>query len=106
MEVVLTPSSITTFLVTLAALIGALSTIFVVLYKILKWFENQKDQDDKIKRLEEKHNEDMQKSKTEFRVICTGVLACLDGLEQLGCNHNVTKAKSELEEHLNNAAHQ
>lgn len=106
MEVTITPSTITTFIITLAALLGALSTIFVVLYKILKWFENQKNQDDKIKQLEEKHDEDIQKNKNEFRVICTGVLACLDGLEQLGCNHNVTKAKSELENHINNAAHQ
>ena len=106
MEVTITPSTIITFILTLAALIGAFATIFAVLYKILKWFENQKNQDDKIKQLEEKHDEDMQKNKTEFRVICSGVLACLDGLEQLGCNHNVSKAKEELEEHINRVAHQ
>lgn len=97
----ITASSIITF----ASLIGALSAIFAVLYKILKWFENQKNQDDKIKCLEERHKEDIKEIREEQRVICTGVLACLDGLEQLGCNHSVPRAKEQLEEHLNKIAH-
>lgn len=31
--------------------------------------------------------------------------AILDGLQQLGCNHTVPKAKEELEEYLNIEAH-
>lgn len=96
----------TSTIITLASLIGALSAIFTVLYKILKWFENQKNQDDKIKCLEDRHKEDIKEIREEQRVICTGVLACLDGLEQLGCNHSVPRAKEQLEEHLNKIAHQ
>ena len=113
----MTVSQIVTIIITLASLIGALSTIFAVLYKILKWFEKQQKQDDKIKeleakhkkdieQLEAKHEEDMGGVRNELRVICTGVLACLDGLEQKGCNHTVPKAKELLEEHLNKIAHQ
>lgn len=98
----ITVSSIITF----ASLLGALASIFAVLYKILKWFEKQQKQDDKIKELEEKHKEDVKEIRAEQRVICSGVLACLDGLEQLGCNHSVPKAKEQLEEHLNKIAHQ
>lgn len=93
-------------IITCASLLGAVTTIFAVLYKILKWFEKQQKQDDKIKELEEKHKEDMGSVRNELRVICTGVLACLDGLEQKGCNHTVPKAKAQLEEHLNKIAHQ
>ena len=98
----ITVSSIITF----ASLLGALASMFAVLHKILKWFERQQKQDDKIRELEEKHKEDVKEIRAEQRVICTGVLACLDGLEQLGCNHTVPRAKEQLEEHLNKIAHQ
>ena len=62
--------------------------------KIHKWFLKQEHQDEEIAQM-----------KAEQRVLTTGVLACLDGLEQLGCNHSVPKAKNLLEEHLNEVAH-
>ena len=93
-------------IITFASLLGALATIFAVLYKILKWFEKQQKQDEKIKELEKRHEDDVNSMRSELRVICTGVLACLDGLEQKGCNHTVPKAKAQLEEHLNKMAHQ
>lgn len=102
----ITVSQLVTFIITFASLLGALASIFAVLYKILKWFENQKKQDEKIKELEDRHKEDVKEIRAEQRVICTGVFACLDGLEQLGCNHTVPKAKEQLEEHLNKIAHQ
>ena len=44
--------------------------------------------------------------KTENGVICYGLLACLDGLKQLGANGNVTDAYNKLEKHINNQAHE
>ena len=93
-------------IITISSLLAAIVAIFTLLYKAIKWFDNQKQQDEKIKELEEKHKEDVKEIRAEQRVICTGVHACLDGLEQLGCNHNVPKAKEQLEEHLNKIAHQ
>ena len=81
--------------ITLASLITAITAIFTVVFKIHKWFLKQENQDAEIKHL-----------KDEQRIICTGVLACLDGLEQLGCNHSVPKAKEKLENHINEMAHQ
>ena len=82
-------------IITLASLITAIVAIFTVIFKIHKWFLKQEKQDSEIQHL-----------KDEQRIICTGVLACLDGLEQLGCNHSVPRAKEKLENHINEMAHQ
>ena len=43
--------------------------------------------------------------KKEQQMLCYGIIACLDGLKQLGANGNVTKALKELEKHINVQAH-
>lgn len=43
--------------------------------------------------------------KKEQQMLCYGIIACLDGLLQLGANGNVTKALKELEKHINIKAH-
>ena len=82
-------------IITIASLLTAVGVIFGAIFKIHKWFLKQEKQDIEIRHL-----------KDEQRIICTGVLACLDGLEQLGCNHSVPRAKEKLEEHINKVAHQ
>lgn len=96
----------TSTIITLGSLLTAIVAIFAWIFKIHKWFLKQEEQEKIIKSLEDKHNEDIKEIRAEQRVMCTGVLACLDGLEQLGCNHSVPKAKELLEEYLNNIAHQ
>ena len=41
----------------------------------------------------------------EQSLICYGVLACLKGLKEQGCNGPVSDALNKLEKHLNQAAH-
>ena len=41
----------------------------------------------------------------EQSLICYGVLACLKGLKEQGCNGPVSDALNRLEKHLNQAAH-
>lgn len=43
---------------------------------------------------------------SENMVVIYGLLACLDGLKQLGANGNVTQAYNNLENHLNHRAHE
>ena len=76
------------------SLLTALILIGTTYNKIHTWFLKQEQQDVQIANLKE-----------EQRILCKGISACLDGLEQLGCNHSVPIAKQELEEHLNSAAH-
>lgn len=103
-------------IITTAALLTALISIFTIVFKIHNWYLKQEQQDKMIEHLQEQqdkkiehlkdaHNEDVYEIKAEQRIICEGLLACLDGLQQLGCNHSVPEAKKTLEKHLNKIAH-
>ena len=83
---------------------------------IIKWFLKQNKQSENIEKLREQHNkdieeakkkesEDIQSIKDELCVISYAMLASLDGLMQLHCNGNVTKAHDRLEKHMNQQAH-
>ena len=41
----------------------------------------------------------------EQTIICYGVLACLKGLKEKGCNGPVTEAVGRIEKHINKQAH-
>lgn len=90
MEVVITADTI----IKVASLIGALGVICGVIVTIVKHFSKQKALADEVR--ETRH---------EQEIICFGVLACLKGLGELGCNGPVTEARKALEKHLNKAAH-
>ena len=72
-----------------------------ILYSAFKWYTRQNNQDNDIKKL----NKDIYDIRKEQSIICKGILACLDGLEQQGCNHTVPATKKEIESYLNEKAH-
>jgi K+-transporting ATPase A subunit len=78
-----------------ASVITALVVIFSAIFAVYKWYLKQ-----------EKQDKDINSIKKENGVICYGLLACLDGLKQLGANGNVTDAYNKLEKHINNQAHE
>ena len=79
---------------TAAEIISALAVILGILLSCYRWYLKQNKQDEDIKAMKE-----------ENTLICYGLKACLDGLEQLGANHTVPIAKDKLEKHLNKSAH-
>lgn len=81
-------------LTTLAATITALGVVFGAIFAVHKWFLKQEKQDKDIKAIKE-----------EQTVLTQGVLACLQGLHEQGCNGPVTAAIDKLETHLNKQAH-
>ena len=81
-------------LTTLAATITALGVIFGAAFGIYRWFLKQEKQDRDIKAIKE-----------EQSVLVHGVLACLMGLKEQGCNGPVTEAIEQIENHLNKQAH-
>lgn len=81
-------------LTTLAAAITALGVIFGAIFTIYRWFLKQEKQDNDIKSIKE-----------EQSVLVHGVLACLMGLKEQGCNGPVTEAIEQLENHINKQAH-
>ena len=81
-------------IIQLAAVLSACGVIIGFVFKWFKFVEEQK-----------KHREEMKALKSEQRLQIKALFACLDGLEQLGANHSVPKAKAALEEWLNDQAH-
>lgn len=83
-----------TYIITGASLITALGVILGVVFKVHKWYLKQKQLEKEIKQIKE-----------EDTLICYALSACLDGLQQLGCNHTVPDAKDKLDKYLNQQAH-
>jgi hypothetical protein len=79
---------------TLAATITALGVIFGAIFAIYKWYLKQEKQDKDIKAIKE-----------EQTLLTQGVLACLKGLKEQGCDGPVTVAIKQIETHLNQQAH-
>ena len=74
------------YIITGASLITALGVILGVVFKVHKWYLKQKKIEEEIKQIKE-----------EDTLICYALSACLDGLQQLGCNHTVPDAKDKLD---------
>lgn len=102
MQITLTWQSIITASAVLAAII-ALVTFFA---KGVRWVDKQQQQDSDIKALRATHISDMDSMKQEQTLIVYGLLACLKGLKEQGCNGPVTEAIRKIEKHLNEKAHE
>ena len=87
------------------AMIAAVGGIIALIFKFVRWVDRQKEQDAELKALKESNKADIDKLQEELAVLCYAILACLDGLKQLGANGNVTKAHDALDKHLNQKAH-
>ena len=77
-----------------AGVITALGVIFGVVFAVYRWYLKQEKQDKDIKFIKE-----------EQILLTQGVLACLKGLKEQGCDGPVTVAIKQLERHLNEQAH-
>lgn len=91
--------------VTACALCTGAAGVIAIIFKIVRWVDRQKTQDAELQALGSKHDEDIQSLEEELTVVCYAMLACLDGLKQLGANGNVSQAHDALEKHLNKKAH-
>ena len=81
-------------LLTAAAILGALAAVLGYLRRLFGWFQRQEKQDREIRAL-----------KQEQRLLTCGVLACLKGLREQGCNGPVTEAIKQIEDYMNSRAH-
>ena len=81
-------------LITAAAVLTAVITLFGRYNKLYDWIKKQDEQDNKIKEMKE-----------EQAILTYGILACLKGLKEQGCNGPVTEAINKIEKHLNEKAH-
>lgn len=93
-------------IITAGAVFSALALIIGFLVKCYNWYLEQKKQGDEIAKLKEQHSEDVRQLRQEFRIVIRGLSACLDGLIQQGCNHDVPDAKKVIDDYLNQQAHE
>lgn len=82
-------------LITAASVLTATLTIGGAFVGVLRWVDRQNRQDKEI-----------QKIKEEQCLLTYGVLACLKGLREQGCNGPVNEAIQKIEKHLNVTAHE
>ncbi len=84
-----------TFIITTASLVSTLDVIFSAAFAVTRWIQRQIEQDRDIKR-----------TKEEQALLTFGVLACLKGLKEQGCDGPVEDAIDKIEKHINQAAHE
>lgn len=58
-----------------------------------------------IKALRDLHNQDQQSMQEEQTLVIYGLLACLKGLAEQGCDGPVSEAIDHIEKHINKKAH-
>ncbi len=92
-------------LITAGGVLTALGIIVGLLAKVFRFFDRQKQQDKDIKALEKRHTDDNNLIQEELQLLTWGVLACLKGLKEQGCNGPVTEAIKKIEKKLNEKAH-
>ncbi len=81
-------------IITIASVITALGVIFGVIFAVYRWYLKQEKQDNDIKAIKE-----------EQTLLTYGVLACLKGLKEQGCDGPVTTAINQIEKYINKQAH-
>lgn len=87
-------SHIVEVIITTASVVTALGVIFGILFTFFKWLMKRDKNDVEIREI-----------KVEQSVLTKGVLACLKGLKEQGCDGPVTIAITEIEDHINKQAH-
>ncbi len=81
-------------IITAASVVTALGVIFGILFAFFKWLMKRDKNDVEIREIKE-----------EQTILTKGVLACLKGLKEQGCDGPVTAAIVEIEDHINKQAH-
>ena len=80
--------------ITIAAVLTAITTVLGRYNKLYDWIKKQEEQDKLIKDIQE-----------EQALLTYGVLACLKGLSEQGCDGPVSEAINKIEKHINEKAH-
>lgn len=81
-------------IISAAAVVAAIGALIAVYNKGYDFVKRQKKQD-----------KDIAAIRSEQQLLTYGVLACLKGLKEQGCNGPVTAAIEKIEKHLNEEAH-
>lgn len=92
-------------IITAGAVIAAVVAIFKYYNKAYDLIKKQGEQDEQIAEIKKESKAEMASIKEEQQLLTYGVLACLKGLAEQGCDGSVTVAIEMIEKHLNAKAH-
>ena len=114
-------------IITAGAVLTALVGFVTLGWKLFKWINHQKEQDQEITNIKAQHKKDIDDLKAEHTkdmaevkamhnkdtegiqeeqtVVVYGLLACLKGLAEQGCDGPVSEAIDRIEKHINKKAH-
>lgn len=92
--------------ITAFAFVAAVVGLVVYFSKAVRWVDRQNKQDAELKELKKHHEQDIKHIKEEQTLLVEGILACLQGLQEKGCNGPVTKAIGKYQAYLNQKAHE
>ncbi len=81
-------------IITAAAVLAAVAAFIGYYNKAYRWVQKQSAQDAEIASIKE-----------EMTLLTYGILSCLKGLKEQGCNGPVTDAINRIEKHMNKRAH-
>lgn len=104
-------------LITAGSVVTAAVLLIQRFAKGVRWFDRQERQSTDIEALKHRHEadveklenelaEEIRKNNVELQILTRGILACLKGLQEKGCNGPVTETATEIEEYLNAKAHE
>lgn len=104
-------------IITAASLVTAVILLVQRFAKGVRWFDKQEQQSSDIEALKKQHDadvenlkaeltEEVKKNNEELQLLTYGVLACLKGLQEKGCNGPVTEAANKIEKYINQRAHE
>ena len=93
-------------LITAAAVVAAVAAIAGYYNRALRWVDKQSARDKKISALESDSAQRFAELGKEQTLLTYGILACLKGLKEQGCNGPVTEAINKIDRHLNEKAHE
>lgn len=92
-------------IITAGSLIAALGVIGGMLIAAYRFFRKPDELERRIEKIRKTHEEDIRKINEEQCLITYGLLACLKGLKEQGCNGPVNDGINRIEKHLNKQAH-
>lgn len=86
--------------------LGAIALIWKWLSGGVDLIKKPAENEHHIEKLSQHHEADMCEMREELRILTYGILACLKGHKEQGCNGPVTEAITMIEKHLNKKAHE
>lgn len=103
-------------LITAGAVLSTVAAFVTLGWKLFQWIDSVKELKQEVSELKDRldsdieavkkmHNSDRDSIQEEQTLIVYGLLACLKGLKEQGCDGPVSEAIDRIEKHINKKAH-